>query len=103
METQQDISRSIHVTIEEIKTNYLESEFINDLKALDKHTKKRKKLEGRELADWNIVIYNKCRRKFDSIVRAACKRNGRNEDHIQRITGWKRGRNITNLSLTDKE
>ena len=48
METTKEISRSIHVTIEEIKSKYLGSEFINDLKALDKKTKEGQRLEGRE-------------------------------------------------------
>ena len=43
METTKEISRSIHVTIEDIKTKYLESEFIQELKALDKEIERIEK------------------------------------------------------------
>lgn len=60
-------------------------------------------MEGRELSEWNAVISKKCRQRFDSIVRSVCKRNGRNEDHVRRVAGWKRGRNITNLNIKENE
>lgn len=102
METTKDISRSIFVTIQQVKNEYQNSKLIKDLIALDADTKKRSNLEGKALADWNTKIYSKCRRKFDTLVQTVCKRNGRNEDHVRRIAGWKRGGNITNLYLNDK-
>jgi len=60
-------------------------------------------MEGRELSEWNAKIYVKCRRIFDRIVRDECKRHGRNEDHIRRITGWKRGKSVINLKFKENE
>ena len=103
MATPREISHSVFVTIEEIKDKYRRSKFIQDLDKLDADTKRRTKMEGHALAEWNTQIYRKKRNRFNTIVRNVCKRHGRNEDHIRRITGWKRGRNITNVQLNDKD
>ena len=102
MATAKEISHSVFVTIEQIKKEYQNSKLVKDLNKLDSDTKKRTKMEGRELMDWNAKIYRKLRRKFDTLVQTVCERNGRNEDHVRRVAGWKRGRNITNLYLNDK-
>jgi len=102
METAKEVSKSVFLTIQQIKTEYTNSKLVKDLNALDADTKKRTNMEGRELMDWNAKIYKKLRRKFDTLVQTVCKRNGRNEDHVRRVAGWKRGRNITNLYLNDK-
>ena len=103
MDTPRDISRSVFLTIEQVKQKYRESKFIKDLEDLDAQTKRRSQMEGRELATWNAQIYRKKRNRFNLIVRKVCKANGRNEDHIRRIAGWKRGNCITNVQLNDKD
>jgi len=103
METTKEISRSIFVTIEEIKRKYRNSKKIRYLDDTDSMLRKTHKLEGRELAELNSKSYVKRRTVFNRIVRDTCKRHGRNEDHIRRIAGWKRGRNITNIQLNDKD
>jgi len=102
MKSAKEISKSVCLTIQQVKTEYINSKLVKDLNALDSETKKRTKMDGRELMDWNAKIYRKLRRKFDTLVQAVCKRNGINEDHVRRVAGWKRGRNITSLYLNDK-
>ena len=103
METQREVSRSVFETIEEIKSKYRKSKKVQYLNDTDSMMKKTHRMEGRELSEWNANHYGKCRRIFDRIVRDVCKRHGRNENHIRRIAGWKRGKNIINLNFKDNE
>ena len=103
METQRDISRSVFETIQEIKRKYRESKKVQYLNDTDSMMKKTHRMEGRELAQWNVKHHGKCRRIFDRIVRDECKRHGRNEDMIRQVAGWKHGKNFINLNHKNDE
>ena len=103
MSTTREFTRSVFLTIQEIKTTFERSRYVHELERLDAEVKATRKMNDRELAQWNAVIYRKRGHHFDTIIRKVCEKNGRNETHIRLVTGWKNGRNIITYKSYDNE